>query len=77
MFRLTVISVTLTLLLTGCGEQRVQNPHQGLRIVAMAPNTTEILYALGLSNSVVGVSHYAVYPPDAAQKPSVGGTYDP
>jgi len=55
----------------------VQNPHQGLRIVAMAPNTTEILYALGLSNSVVGVSHYAVYPPDAAQKPSVGGTYDP
>jgi len=65
------------LLLTGCGEQRVQNQHTGFRIVAMAPNTTEILYALGLSNSVIGVSHYAVYPPDAAQKPSVGGTYDP
>ncbi|NOU36049.1 MAG: ABC transporter substrate-binding protein [Kiritimatiellaceae bacterium] len=65
------------LLLAGCGERRVQSSHQGLRIVAMAPNTTEILYALGLSNSVVGVSHYAVYPPEAKQKPSVGGTYDP
>ena len=65
------------LLFAGCGEQRVQHQHTGLRIVAIAPNTTEILYALGLSNSVVGVSHYAAYPPGAAQKPSVGGTYDP
>lgn len=65
------------LLLAGCGERRVQDPHQGLRIIAMAPNTTEILYALGLGDSVVGVSHYAVYPPEAARKPSVGGTYDP
>jgi iron complex transport system substrate-binding protein len=77
MIRKSTALLAAALLLSGCGERRVQSPHQGLRIVAMAPNTTEILYALGLSNSVVGVSHYAVYPPDAAQKPSVGGTYDP
>ncbi len=55
----------------------MQTPHKGLRIVAMAPNTGEILYALGLSNAVIGVSRYTIYPPEAAQKPSVGGTYDP
>jgi iron complex transport system substrate-binding protein len=65
------------LLLAGCGERRATAQHTGVRIVAMAPNTTEILYALGLGDSVVGVSHYAAYPPEAAQKPSVGGTYDP
>lgn len=66
-----------TLLLAGCGEQIAQKPHDGLRIIAIAPNTAEILYALGLSNQVVGVSSYTTYPPEAAQKPSVGGTYDP
>jgi iron complex transport system substrate-binding protein len=65
------------LLVAGCGERREPNQHTGLRIVAIAPNIAEILYALGLSNAVVGVSSYTTYPPEAAQKPSVGGTYDP
>ena len=65
------------LLLAGCGERRAPNKHTGLRIVAVAPNVAEILYSLGLSNAVVGVSSYTAYPPEAAQKPSVGGTYDP
>lgn len=75
--RLLTILLMTALLLAGCGERRVQNLHDGFRIVAMAPNTTEILYALGLGSNVVGVSHYTVYPPEAVQKPSVGGTYDP
>jgi len=65
------------LLFAGCGERPESQSHDGLRIVSTAPNTAEILYALGLSNQVVGVSRYTSYPPDAAQKPSVGGTYDP
>ncbi|MCC7299744.1 MAG: ABC transporter substrate-binding protein [Verrucomicrobia bacterium] len=73
----STVLLAAALLLAGCGERRVQSPHQGLRIIAIAPNTAEILYALGLSNSVVGVSRYTVYPPEAAQKPSVGGVYDP
>ncbi len=65
------------LLLAGCGERTTQKPHAGLRVVAMAPSTAEILYALGLSNEVVGVSRFCSYPPDVTNKPSVGGLYDP
>jgi len=76
MLKKSIALLAAALLLAGCGE-RIEPVHNGLRIVAMAPNTAEILYALGLSNAVVGVSGYTVYPPEAAQKPFVGGTYDP
>lgn len=65
------------LLLAGCGERTVQKTHSGQRIISMAPNTAEILYALGLSNEVVGVSRFCSYPPDVTNKPTVGGLYDP
>jgi iron complex transport system substrate-binding protein len=42
------------------------------RIVSLAPNHTEILYALGLGDRVVGVTEYCNYPPEAAEKPKVG-----
>jgi len=69
--------LVIALLLAGCGERTVQKPHASLRVVAMAPSTAEILYALGLSNEVVGVSRFCSYPPDVTNKPSVGGLYDP
>ncbi len=43
----------------------------------MAPNITETLYALGLDELVVGVSRFCAYPPEVAEKPSVGGYLDP
>jgi iron complex transport system substrate-binding protein len=42
------------------------------RIVSLAPNHTEILYALGLGDRVVGVTEYCNYPPEATAKPKVG-----
>jgi iron complex transport system substrate-binding protein len=41
------------------------------RIVALAPNVVEILYALGVGQRVVGVSQDSNYPPAAAHKPVV------
>jgi len=46
------------------------------RIISLAPANTEILYALGLGDRVVGVTEYCNYPPEAAEKPKVGGFSD-
>jgi iron complex transport system substrate-binding protein len=43
----------------------------------MAPSVTEVLFALGLGDRVVGVTRYCDYPPEALDKKSVGGFLDP
>ncbi|NPV52600.1 MAG: cobalamin-binding protein [Firmicutes bacterium] len=47
------------------------------RIVSLAPSNTEILFALGLGDRVVGVTTYCNYPPEAAKKEKIGGFADP
>ncbi len=42
------------------------------RIVSLAPSITEILFALGLGERVVGVTAMCDYPPSARAKPKVG-----
>jgi ABC-type Fe3+-hydroxamate transport system substrate-binding protein len=45
------------------------------RIVSLAPSITELLFALGLGEQVVGRTHYCIHPAAAvAALPSVGGT---
>lgn len=51
-------------------EVRIERPPT--RIVSIAPSNTEVLYALGLADRVVGVDSYSNYPPEAAEKPQVG-----
>ncbi len=43
------------------------------RLVSLAPSLTEIAFALGLADRVVGVTSYCTYPPEARKKPQVGG----
>ena len=43
--------------------------HQSMRICSLLPGATEIAYALGLGEQIVGVTHECDYPPDAQQKP--------
>jgi len=44
-----------------------------MRIISLAPSNTEILFALGLEDQVVGVTEYCNYPEAATKKPKVGG----
>ena len=44
-----------------------------LRVVSLSPSATEILFALGAADSVMGVTDYCNYPPEAVAKPKVGG----
>jgi len=43
-----------------------------LRVVSLAPSTTEILFALGLDEEIVGVSSFCNYPPEAQEKEKIG-----
>jgi len=47
------------------------------RIISLAPNITEILFALGVEDRVVGVSSFCDYPEAAKQKTKVGGLSNP
>jgi iron complex transport system substrate-binding protein len=47
------------------------------RIVSLAPSNTEILFALGLGDKVVGVTEYCDYPPEALEKEKVMGYSTP
>jgi iron complex transport system substrate-binding protein len=47
------------------------------RIVSMAPALTEILFALGLGERVVGVTRYCDYPPEARDRATIGGFVNP
>ncbi len=47
------------------------------RIISLAPGNTEILYALGLADRIVAVTDYCDYPPEAKEKPSIGGFSTP
>jgi iron complex transport system substrate-binding protein len=42
-----------------------------MRIVSLLPSATEILYALGVGDQVVGITHECDFPPEAAGKPAL------
>jgi iron complex transport system substrate-binding protein len=47
------------------------------RIVSLAPNITEILYALGLGGRLAGATRFCDWPPEARAVPRIGGLVDP
>jgi iron complex transport system substrate-binding protein len=52
-------------------------PDNPKRIISLAPNITEILFAVGAGETIVGVSEYSDYPPEAAGLPEVGSYIKP
>ena len=55
----------------------VRIPQPVLRIVSLAPSLTEMVYALGIQDRLVGDTKYCDYPPDAQRKQKVGDTLNP
>lgn len=47
------------------------------RVISLAPNVTEILFALGLESRIVGVTSYCDFPEAAKAKEKVGDTLQP
>ena len=49
----------------------IENPPE--RIVSLSPANSEILFALGLDEKIVGVTEYCTYPEAALSKEKIGG----
>lgn len=47
------------------------------KIISLSPSNTEVSYALGLADRIVGVTEYCNYPPEAQEKEIVGGFSTP
>lgn len=43
-----------------------------MRLLSLAPSNTEILFALGLGEAIIGVTHLCDWPSEAKTKPKVG-----
>ncbi|HOF89167.1 MAG TPA: helical backbone metal receptor [Armatimonadota bacterium] len=62
---------------TDVRAMKITLPTPPKRIVSLAPNNTEILFAIGAGDRVVADTSYCDYPPEAAALPKVGGYLDP
>ncbi|TPW16414.1 MAG: iron complex transport system substrate-binding protein [bacterium] len=74
-FALILIFVTLT----GCArrESPPAAPGPPQRIISCAPNLTEMLFALGAGDRVIGVTRWCRYPAEATSRPPLGDLYQP
>jgi iron complex transport system substrate-binding protein len=48
-----------------------------MRVVSLAPSLTEVVFALGRGDWLVGVTDFCDYPPEARSKPKIGGPMTP
>ena len=87
--RFTVGLLGIVLLFAACGNptRQVQTtdtvtddygrnivvPSQPKRVVSLSPAVTEIMFALGAEDLLVGRTDFCVYPDEAAEIPSIGG----
>jgi len=47
------------------------------RIIALSPSINETLFALGAGDQVIANTEYCNYPPEAKNRPKVGGYFSP
>ena len=87
--RVILVTIAVVLSFIGCyyarlwlqpeaaNQEQPASPYKDYqRIVALSPSSVEIIYLLGLENQLVGVSRFSNYPPEAKEKPGIGGYVD-
>ncbi len=69
-------ATTYPLTITDDAKRSIKFEKAPSKIVSLAPSNTELLYALGLGERVVGVDEYSDFPAEAKQKEKIGGYKD-
>ncbi len=85
LFTLSVIFFLINLSSVEAGERvlideagrRVKVPLSAKRIISLAPSITEIIFALGLRQEIIGVTNFCDYPEEVTTKPRIGGFVNP
>ena len=87
--QLSIIVVFFAALLAGCAapvaasqaiqlvdglERTVSLDQPAQQIVSMSPSTTELLFAVGAGNQVIGRDSFSDYPESVLQLPDIGGS---
>ncbi len=77
-----LLSILLLALSTGCRKEEeraaaASGAASCQRMIALAPNLSETLFALGLGDRVVGVDDYSHWPPEVEKLPRLGGLFNP
>ena len=65
-------SAAVFVCLVACEKARLE-PVRATRVVALAPNLTEMLFAIGAGHTVIGTDDFSNYPVAAKRLPKVGG----
>ena len=73
MDRLTRLPVLLVACLAACTAEAPPQP--GERIISVAPNLTELLFAAGAAKQLVAVSEYSDFPEAAKSLPRIGDAF--
>jgi len=87
-----LLPLILLLLFVSCGKEKEFNPETSIKddadnffeagfspkkIISLAPNITETIYALNADSLLYGVTDYCDFPPGAKYKEKVGSMLDP
>ena len=78
---LVVFSLSAPWTLAGPSDLRTLGPWHGAvaptRIISLVPAVTEMLFAIGAGDQVIGVSSFDIYPAEVKSRPKVGALFDP
>ena len=76
---LTVLVAVLCLVAPVFAQPQIEasSTNEEIRIVSLAPNVTETIYALGAGDELVGRTDYCNYPEQALDVASIGTLWEP